>query len=73
MKTVGCYKNFNTAGEVLEHLGSGTNHFGFGLGGSQLRSNGTEYYLRVYDGTSESRYITKPEAISLIRQAMDIK
>ena len=66
----GCHKNFDTAAEVLAHLGECDYHFGFGLGGSQLRSNGKEYYLRVYDGSSDSRNITRQEAVSLINQAM---
>ena len=70
MRMSGCYKDFNTAEEVLEHLGSCIEHFGFGLGGSQLRYNGKQCYLRVYDGSSESRYITKPEALGLIQKAM---
>jgi len=66
----GCYKDFATPEEVLEHLGSCLEHFGFGLGGAQLRYNGKECYLKVYDGSSESRYIAKLEALDLIQKAM---
>ena len=70
MRMSGCYKNFNTAEEVLFHLGECIEHPGLGVGGAQLRSNGKEYYLKVYDGTSESRYITRQEALGFIQKAM---
>jgi len=70
MKMSGCYKDFNTAEEVLEHLGDCIEHLGFGVGGAQVRYNGKECYLRVYDGSSDSRYITRQEALDYIQTAM---
>ena len=70
MRMAGCYKNFNTAEEILNHLGESKEHFGFGVGGAQVRYNGKECYLRVYDGSSQSRYITKQEALDFIQVAL---
>ncbi len=70
MQTPGCAYNLQTAEEMLKHLETG-NHAGLGVMGGQLRSNGAEYYLRVYDGNSESRNVTRPEALALIQDAID--